>query len=99
MDSLSPTAHERRHQRVLLRWDVIDHLPVGEEWNIGVELERLWRAIRVTSTAVEHGVGHRPRVMAVPVELVVQVIDAVLLLITGHTLAAYKQSAGAHRTS
>ena len=122
VDPLPTTTHERWHQGVLFRWDVINleahherksnstsgnarneteeqcssvdyHLPVGEEGNIWDGLEGLRHAVEVGAAAVahvgvEHGLGDILGVVLVrPVELVLQVIDAVLLLIPRYTRA------------
>ena len=62
------------------------HLPVGEEGNIWDGLEGLRHAVEVGAAAVahvgvEHGLGDILGVVLVrPVELVLQVVDAVLFL-------------------
>ena len=69
------------------------HLPVGEEGNIWVGLEGLRHTIKVGAAAVahvgvEHGLGDILGVVLVrPVELVLQVVDAVFLLIPRDTRA------------
>jgi hypothetical protein len=69
------------------------HLPVGEEGNIWDGLEGLRHAVEVGAAAVahvgvEHGLGDILGVVLVrPVELVLQVVDAVLLLIPRDTRA------------
>jgi len=73
------------------------HLSVGEEGNIGDGLEGLRHAVEVGAAAVahvgvEHGLGDVLGVVLVaPVELVLQVVDAVLLLVPGHARAPCKQ--------
>jgi hypothetical protein len=73
------------------------HLSVGEEGNIGDGVEWLRHAVEVGAAAVahvgvEHGLGEVLGVVLVaPVELVLQVVDAVLLLVPGHARAPCKQ--------
>jgi len=77
------------------------HLSVGEEGDIGDGLEGLRHAVEVGAAAVAHvGVEHGLSdvlgvVLVAPVELVLQVVDAVLLLVPGHARAPCKQ----HNTS
>jgi hypothetical protein len=95
VDPLAPTAaagHVGRHQRVLLRRDVVDHLAVGEEGHIehGVERARVGAAA-VAHLRPEDGLGDVLRVVGVPAavqaELAVDVVDAVLLLVSVHARA------------
>jgi hypothetical protein len=85
VNPLPSSAHEGRHQGVLLRGDVVDHLAVGEEGDVR---EGLRHAVEVGGAAVahvrvEHGLGDVLGVVPVlPVELVLQVVDAVLFLVS-----------------
>lgn len=94
MDPLAAAAaragHVGRHERVLLRRDVVDHLAVGEERHIGHGVE----VVRVAAAAVghlppQHGLGDVLRVVGVHAELALDVVDAVLLLIPGHARAPW----------
>ena len=90
----------KRRGRFNLRY----HLSVGEEGNIGDGLEGLRHAVEVGAAAVahvgvEHGLGDvLGVVLFAPVELVLQVVDAVLLLVPGHARAPCKQHKSGVRT-
>jgi hypothetical protein len=80
------------------------HLAVGEEGNIRDGLEGLVRAVELGAAAAvahvgaEHGLGDILGVVPVgPAELVLQVVDAVLLLVPRDTRAACDDDSNGNR--